>query len=419
MQFNRKFLILSILVAILALPSWKLAALVSSEEAVAGQDEKQDKKDKNEKAFKSLSKTGGKETPIIVSASPTVRGDLIQTVSAQGRVFAYQQVELFSEVSGRLLKLNVRDGSKVKKGDLIAQIDDREYALAVQEAEGSYLQAQAEYMQYDNGQELETPLETDDSAMKELTKKLADGLVTQTQFNSQKFALEMKEMRSGSQRLTVASAKTLGKADIARQKARINLEKCSLRAPFSGVIFGLEVSEGEFLSSSTKITQLVNMTDLVVKAKVLESEIGQVFQDRRARVKFTALPDLMENEGKVQAISPFVDDTNKTVETVLAIKSTDGRIRPGMFAEAKIDARIFEDRLMVPKTAILPRDDRKVVFKVSPESRAKWEYVTTGVENDDYVEIVEGNLTAGDMVLTDNHFTMGHDTLVKIANGEK
>jgi RND family efflux transporter MFP subunit len=172
------------------------------------------------------------------------------------------------------------------------------------------------------------------------------------------------------------------------------------------------------LSGATKIAKLVNLNDLVVKAQVLESEIGQVVQGRDIRVKFTALPELEDLTGTVKAISPFVNDSNKTVEAVLSFKNKDERVRPGMFAEARIDAAIFTDRLMVPKTAILPRDNRKVVFKVSTENRAKWEYVTTGEENDGYVEITEGNLEPGDMVLTDNHFTMGHDTLVSIASKE-
>ena len=74
---------------------------------------------------------------------------------------------------------------------------------------------------------------------------------------------------------------------------------------------------------------------------------------------------------------------------------------------------------MVPKLAILPRDDRKVVFKIGEGNRAKWVYIKTGVENESFVELLSTTLVEGDKVLIDNHFTMGHDTLVKIAKKKR
>lgn len=418
MQFNKKFLVISIVLVVLALVGWRIAkqnGLIASEKEVASKAEEQGA----DEASESLEKSGGnKEVPITVEAAPVLRGDLIKTVSAQGRVFAYQQMDLIAEAPGRLVTLRVKDGSRVKKGDIIAEIDDREYRLAVEDAKSQLLEARANYIQYDTNLELKSATSTNTAAYAALEKKYKDGLISKDQYEREKYALELDDVRSGSKRLEVVSAKTIDRAQMALKKAQLNLDKCVLRAPFSGTIFGVEVTEGMLLGGATKIAKLVNLNDLVVKAQVLESEIGQVVQGRNIRVKFTALPELEDLTGTVKAISPFVNDANKTVEAVLSFKNKDERVRPGMFAEARIDAAIFPDRLMVPKTAILPRDNRKVVFKVSTENRAKWEYVTTGEENDQYVEITEGNLEPGDMVLTDNHFTMGHDTLVSIAPNE-
>ncbi len=420
MQFNKKFLVISIVLVILALVGWRIAKqnglLGSSKEKTA--EEVAEQKNTDE-AYDSLEKSGGsKETPIAVEAAPVLRGDLIKTVSAQGRVYAYQQMDLISEASGRLVSLKVKDGSRVKKGDIIAQVDDREYRLAIEDAKSQVLEAKANYILYDEKLELKAGESPNKANYAGLEKKYRDGLISKEQYERDRFALDLEDVRSGSKRLEVVSAKTVDKAQVALEKAQINLDKCVLRAPFSGTIFGVEVTEGMLLGGSTKIAKLINLDDLVVKAQVLESEIGQVTQGRAVRVNFTALPELEDLTGTVKAISPFVNETNKTVEAVLSFKNKDERVRPGMFAEAKIDAAIFTDRLMVPKTAILPRDNRKVVFKVSTENRAKWEYVTTGEENDQYVEITEGNLEPGDMVLTDNHFTMGHDTLVSITPKE-
>lgn len=421
MQFTRTFMIISIIVVALGLTGWQGAVKAGyfQDEKESSEDEEKGKDDKLSRSFKSLDKkVGGKETPIVVEAMPVLRGDLIQTVASQGRVHAYQKLDVNAEVSGRLTSLRVKDGSRVKKGDIIATIDDRTYKLALDEAEAKLIGAKAEYVNFDPTMDVSEEYKPSD-AIAALEEQYKKGLISLTDFREKKTALDLEEVRSGSRRSQIIKAKLMGTAEIAVERARLDYEKCVLRAPFSGVVYGVEVTEGALISSGTKIAQLVNMTDLVVKAQVLESEMASVQQGRRVMVEFAALPELEAIEGKVQAISPFVDAEKKTVEAILAFKSTDSRIRPGMFAEADIDAKIFEDRLMVPKQAIIPREKRKVVFKVSPEMRAKWEYVKTGVENDHYVEILTGELEPGDMVLTDNHFTMGHDTLVKISKKKK
>ena len=425
MQFSRKFLIGSLALLIAAFFVWNVAAEKgwikdSAEEAAAEEQEgkgNQEGKAKVDKAFKSLNKKmGGKETPIKVEAAPAFRGALVQRVSAQGRVHAYKKVDLVNEVAGKLIKLKVRDGDVVRKGQVIGEIDDFEYRLNFEEAEASYLAAKADFVVFDREVKLADEKKADqDQRLKELKAKLDRGEISRDDHRRQSLAIELDQIRAGGLREDVIRAKTLDQAYIKVERARNQLEKCAIRAPFSGVVYGLEVSAGSYLNASTKIAQLINMKDLVIKAQVLESEIGQVYEGRPTRVRFTALPVLDLIDGKVKAISPFINEEDKTVETVVTFASSDKRIRPGMFAEVIIDSQIHEDRLLVPKLAILPRDNRKVIFKVGEDKRAKWVYVKTGVENDEYVEILEGKLEPGDMVLTDNHFTMGHDTLVKVS----
>ena len=424
MQFSKKFLIGSIVALVVLLLLWNTAehngwfSAKASEKDKAGETGPQgEKKQKLDNAYQSIDEVmGGKETPITVEAAPVSRGQLVQKVSAQGRVHAYQQLDLVNEVAGRLIRFGVADGDRVKKGQLIAEIDDREYRLDFEEAQSSYRGAQADYVVYDESlNNLAKNSDSSEKAVEELEKQFKSGLISKSELEKKKFELELDAVRSGSMRGEVIAAKTLTQAKIRLEKSRISLEKCKVFAPFDGVIFGVEVSEGQLLANATKLARLVNMTNLVVKAKVLESEIGQVFKDRNAKISFTALPDLGAIEGKVRAVSPFINEEDKTVETVVGFQSIDSRIRPGMFAEVNIDAQMYDDILMVPKLAILPRNNRKVIFKVGEDNRAKWLYVTTGVENDNFVQILEGKLEPGDMVLTDNHFTMGHDTLVKIS----
>ena len=423
MQFSRKFLISSAIVLVLALAFWQLSGNEAMPDDTAEQEAAAEATDNDDsrvsKSMRSLNQNvGGKETPIPVEAAPAKRGSLVQKVSAQGRVFSYQKANIISEVSGQITALHIRDGQVVKKGELIAEIDETEYKLDVEEAERNFLVAKADYVTFD------VNVPSSDAAQKasdpkqqlaDLEKQLEDGLISKQDYERQKLVLELRDLREGNRQGAVLSAKLLDQARINLEKARLRHSKCKIYAPFDGTIFDLKVSMGEFLSANAEIAQLTNMDDLVVKAKVLESEIGEVYKGRPAVITFPALPRVGNVEGTIQAISPIVNEEDKTVETIVHIDRKIENVRPGMFSEVSIDARIYEDLLMVPKTAILPRDNRKVIFKVGEDNRAKWIYVQTGVENDEYVEITEGELQPGEMVLTNNHFTMGHDTLVKIS----
>jgi HlyD family secretion protein len=88
-----------------------------------------------------------------------------------------------------------------------------------------------------------------------------------------------------------------------------------------------------------------------------------------------------------------------------------------MFAQVSLDAEILGDRLLVPLEAVLLRDNRELVFVVR-NGRAQWEYVTTGHENERWIEILGDNIHEGDIVVTGGHFTLAHDIPVTIADVE-
>ncbi|PIE91443.1 MAG: hypothetical protein CR997_00900 [Acidobacteria bacterium] len=425
MTFSKKFLIGSFVLILMVLGGYAIysrsnpsTSVEQGQASVAEETLTQDPSArKNGQAYQSLDKSfGSKETPIPVSAEPVQFGTLIQKVIAQGQVYSYQKADLVSEVSGKLVALHVHDGQRVAKGDLLAEIDDRAFQLAYEEAQARYLSAVADYLVYEQSSEtVETAVQAQQERREEIQKKLKAGDISEENYRQKSFLLDLESIKSGGRRSEVVAARTLDQARIQKDKAKLDWDKCQIKAPFNGVIFNVQVTEGQLISSNTQLFHLMNMEDLVVKARVLESEIGQIEEGREAAIEFPALADLGSVKGKIKAVSPYVNPSDKTIETVLSIDSTSPRILPGMFAEVHLDATVYENQLMVPKNAILPRDDRKVIFVVGDDSRAKWLYVKTGPENESMVTITDGKLKEGDMVLTDNHFTMGHGTLVSVS----
>ena len=103
----------------------------------------------------------------------------------------------------------------------------------------------------------------------------------------------------------------------------------------------------------------------------------------------------------------------------LLLNNPHGRIKPGMYARVSLEAQYYPDRILVPRSAILEKDRRTMLF-VYEDGRAKWRYVTTGLESDDLVEIVPNEETSmvepGEIVLVDNHFYIQHDAPVQLVD---
>jgi RND family efflux transporter MFP subunit len=212
------------------------------------------------------------------------------------------------------------------------------------------------------------------------------------------------EVRSG-----LASAR----ADVARQE--LFLERAVLNAPFASVVTELDLNPGERVQAGETAFRLVDQVNIEADVGVLESDLGMIDQGRRALLMIPALGATIPVT--VDVISPDINVESRTCSVLLRLKSTDGRVKPGMFVRAAIAGEVFEDRLLVPREAILTRDGRPVLFKIE-DGRAYWVYVTLGERNEHLVEIKRvdqgGPLEPGTLVVVDNHLTLTHEAKIKV-----
>jgi len=159
--------------------------------------------------------------------------------------------------------------------------------------------------------------------------------------------------------------------------------------------------------------------------QVLEGEIGFIVPGRRAALSFAAFPG-QTFAGVVVAINPVVDQKTRTARVSVSVPNPQARLLPGMYARVALAAQRLPDRLLVPRTAILERDHKNLVFVFDGEGDtglAKWRYVTTGLQNDSLVEIVPGEETElvqpGEIVLVDGHQTLMHDARVRLTSNPR
>jgi len=364
--------------------------------------------------------------PLPAKVAPVRRGELILKLKSPGEAYTDRRIVLKAEVSGNVKNLYASEGRHVKEGEILVDLDDREYQLRLEKAE-------AQRLKYLSDLTLEKQFAVADSELKapaieKLNKAEADfkkaseafekGLISQADFERAQKDHEIALIDAGRKREEImASSKGLTQQEIDLKIARMELEKARIRSPFSGIISDIKISPREHLEAGRELFTLVDISRIRVRAKVLESEIGKMAVGRSVDLRFSAYPGKVF-KGVVEAISPIVNAEDKTCAVHVSLENRTEEIKPGMHAEVEIAAEVHCDKLLVPQEAILVRGGRKLVFVVEG-GLAKWRYVKVGLENEDFAEILPGErpeeiVKEGDLVIVEGHFTLAYDTRVAV-----
>lgn len=329
------------------------------------------------------------EVAVPVQAARVRRDTFMLWVKAEGTAEARRRATLRAEVGGPVREVPVEEGERVREGRLVARIDSSSYVLDLETARAEYEKARAEFRTMTLGG---AELELDEEEREERRRQA--------------------RIRSG-----------LTQAEVDLERARYELDKTRIEAPFPGRVANLTVSEGARLDARDSVAAILDLSQVEVDVDVLETRITHLEEGRRARVRFTALPD-ESFPGRVVSINPLVDPESETVRVTVRLANPEARVLPGMHASVEVAGRRYADRVFVPRDAIVERDRREVVFTVSPSDsasgtgRAQWKYVTTGLENEQFVEIVPDEetemLEPGELVLVEGHTTLTHDARVRV-----
>jgi HlyD family secretion protein len=322
------------------------------------------------------------EVAIAVEGTEVVRDTLVLSVTASGQAEAWRRARLTAEVAGRVERLPVQESDRVGEGAELLALDPIDKQLALEEAEAGLKEAEATYR--------EQLLFDED---------LAD---------------DVRREREAAARIKSG----LNRAEIQVRKAQLELERTQVRAPFPGRIASVDVVPGQRVGQGTELMTIADLNPIKVQVGVLEGELVHLAPGGHAEVRFSAFPD-ETFDGTIETINPLVEAETRTARVTVLVPNPGGRILPGMYAKVTLEAQRIPDRILVPRSAILERDRRTMLF-VAEDGRAKWRYVTTGLENDELVEIVENPETdmvePGEIVLTAGHFTLTHDASIRLVD---
>ncbi len=361
------------------------------------------------------------EPALPVKTTPVKRADLVIRLKSPGEAVTDKMIVMKAEVPGTIQSLNVKEGKHVRAGDVLIEIDDQEYRLRWERAEALRLKYLSDLLLDKQFAEPDKELdarakERIRQAEQEFSKAgslFGQGMISREDFEKAKRTYETVLIESGIKREEVmAASKGLTQAEIDTEIAKMELEKTKIKAPFGGIITDIKVSPQETISASRELFTLVNISQIKVQAKVLESEVGKLRVGHEAVLRFSAYPQKVF-KGHVEAISPVIIPEDRTCTVHILVDNPEEEIKPGMHAEVEIAADVYKDRLLVPQEAVLVRGGRKLVFVVE-EGLAKWRYIEVGLENEDYAEVLDG-VKEGEPVIVEGHFTLAHDAKVQVA----
>jgi HlyD family secretion protein len=309
------------------------------------------------------------------------KGDLILTVATNGQIRS-DVAKLRAEVAGTIQEVLVRPGQQVSQGQTLVRFDPRPFDLNVQAAEAQVAQAQVAFN---------------------------DNIIPDSIVSGQAPTEERREnalARSG-----------LAAARVALEKARLDRDRAVITAPFSGVIDAVPVAAGTRVSAGDELATVVSLSRMRLEASVLEHDLPLVKTGGRARITTAAAPDRVI-EGRIAAVLPLVDSTTRAGSVIVSLPNP-GPLRPGMYADVRLESTRLPNEVIVPASAVLERDGRPLVFIVK-EGRAKWTYVNPGRSNGMETIILPDSasneipVAPGDTVLISGHLTLTHDAPVKV-----
>ncbi len=314
--------------------------------------------------------------PVIVSVQIAKPAPIQEKIMVTGTVHASKDVEIRNEISGRIVKVYFKEGMTVKAGQLLIKLNDNDL-------QAQLLKARAN---------LKLSIDKEQRQKKLLEKEI---------ISTEEYQNSLKDWESS-------------EADVQLLTAQI--EKTTITAPFTGVIGLSSVTEGMFLSTGSKIANLVSVSELEIGFTVAERHASSLQKGMKAAYSFSNNPKVYN--ATISAIEPKIDDATRTIAIKARCIDPDDKCIVGSFVKVEIDAN-QHDGILVPSNAVIPDIEGYKVYIVKNGNQSVAKIITTGYRNEYNVEITSG-INPGDTIITSGAFMLRPKSKVEIRNtGDK
>lgn len=315
----------------------------------------------------------GKARPApVVRVEPVSTMRFVESIDAVGTASANEQVTLAAPVTERVLRLGFDDGDFVRKGQMIAILNQGQEAAQLSEAQARQREAQQQLARID--------------ALKRR------GFATQANLDTQ---------------VAAASAARAQAAE-----ARASIGERVITAPFSGYASLRTISPGAVVSSGTEIATISDISTIKLDFPVPETLLSTIKPGLTIAAVAAAYPD-QPFRGQIATVDPVIDPNTRSVKVRAHLPNPDGKLKPGMLLTVSIETAPRLG-LSVPELAVVGEGDQRFVYVVGRDGKAKRTPVKTGLRSAGRIEILEG-LKGGQPVVTEGVVKLADGMMVKVS----
>ncbi len=306
-----------------------------------------------------------------------------------GLIEARDKVVITPDVGGKIARIYVEEGDRVKKGDLVAELDTRAIRLQLEQAQAALAVAEAN-------------LNDANRNLQRMERLKDEEAVSNQQYEKIKLAYEAAEAQRQ-------------QAEAAVNLAKYNLEVSLMRAPFSGVVASKNAEVGDVInpmmggfSSNSGVLTLMDFSQIRIEIDVSYEDIVRIRKGQKAELKVTSLPNA-SFVGRVAVVSMVADPSSKKFKVEVNVDNPDLILRPNTFGEVVLEVSAQEQALVIPQNALL---ENKYVFIADGRQALKKE-IGAGLQNSEWLEVVEG-LKEGDLVIVEGNYGLEDGAEIEI-----
>src|SRR5215471_936031 len=388
--------------------------------------------------FTGCKKESEEKPEVTVQAAPAQRNDISRLVSAEAVVFPVAQSAITPKINAPVKRFLINRGQKVHKGQLLAELENRDLSAAALDNQGAYDQAQATY-ETNVGATLPQDIQKAEldvqTAQQELDaqqklyssredlfkqgalprKDLDTAGVALAQARSQ-YSVAKKRLDGlnaiGKEQTLKAAKGQLSSAKGKLMGAEAQLSYSEIRSPIDGFVTDRLLFPGEMASTTMPLLTVMDISSVIIKAHVPQSDAMILRKGDKAEIDVAGLEAKLS--GMLTLVSPALDPNSTTVEIWVQTANPNQQLRPGMTVQLSITAKTVHDALVVPASALLNANGGDAqVMVVNEKSEGQLRDVKTGIQTHEQVEIVSG-IKPGEIVVSEGSYGLPNNTKLKV-----
>ena len=384
-------------------------------------------------------KTEKEKEPIVsVQTTPAKRAPISQTVSAEAVVYPLEQATVAPKITSTIRKFYVQRGARVKKGQLLAELENKDLSAAAESSKGDFEQAEANYVttvgaslpQQIQKAELEataakSAFDAQQKVYESRKELFQQGAIPRKDLDSAEVAFLQARSQNEQAQKQLADLQRVGKeqalksaqgsrtsAEGKMKGAEAQLSYSRITSPIDGVVTDRPLYEGDLATANQPILTVMNTSRLIAKSHIAQAEAAALKVGNPAELKIAGLDEHLK--GRVSLVSPALDPGSTTIEVWVEASKPDPALRPGMTVEVSMTAKTEKNALVVPTPAVFKNSEgAEYVLLAASDGHAHVKIVQIGVRNAEVSQITSG-IAAGDPVISSGGYALPDNTQIKI-----